>query len=348
MTEENTPLDSAIDQSDTLDNEPNKAPEVDATLVAAKESVSQLKENINQIIIGQSEVVEQVLIALLANGHLLLEGVPGLGKTMLVRTLAACFGGHFKRIQFTADLMPADVTGHTLYDMKESKFKVRKGPVFTNLLLADEINRSPAKTQAALLEVMQEKQVSIEGESLPLPSPFMVMATQNPIEQEGTYPLPEAELDRFLFKVLMAYPSAKDEFIITQAASSTELHDRLIALEQSPLLSAAQLTELQQRCETITADDAVINYAVNIVRATRSNAGIANGAGPRASIGLIKAARAVALMAGRDFLLPDDVKRVALPVLRHRINITADMEIEGMNADSLLQSLLNTVEAPRA
>ncbi|MGL6162454.1 AAA family ATPase [Microbulbifer sp.] len=304
-----------------------------------------LRNTINRLLIGQEAVVEQVLIALLASGHVLLEGVPGLGKTLLVRSLANCFGGRFRRIQFTPDLMPADVTGHAIYHMGESRFEVRRGPVFTNLLLADEINRAPAKTQAALLEVMQEKQVTIDGEALPTPSPFMVLATQNPIEQEGTYPLPEAELDRFLLKVLIDFPSLEAELKLAAAASSGRIEQQL----QQPvgLLTVEQLQQLQALVPKVAVDQQVLHYSVRLVRATRESAQLRRSAGPRASIGLLQAARAQALIQGREFVLPDDVKAMAIPVMRHRVGLSPDMEIDGETADSVLAQIIDTVEAPR-
>ncbi|MBB3060575.1 AAA family ATPase [Microbulbifer rhizosphaerae] len=312
---------------------------------AAGAQLTLLRNTINRLLIGQEEVVEQVLIALLASGHVLLEGVPGLGKTLLVRALANCFGGHFRRIQFTPDLMPADVTGHAIYHMGESRFEVRRGPVFTNLLLADEINRAPAKTQAALLEVMQEKQVTIDGEALPTPSPFMVLATQNPIEQEGTYPLPEAELDRFLLKVLIDFPSLEAELKLAAAASSGRIEQQL----QQPvgLLTVEQLQQLQALVPKVAVDQQVLHYAVRLVRATRESAQLRRSAGPRASIGLLQAARAQALLQGREFVLPDDVKAMAIPVMRHRVGLSPDMEIDGETADSVLAQIIGTVEAPR-
>ncbi len=318
----------------------------DMSVTKAAAVLSRLKEELQRVVIGQDEVVEQIITALLAGGHVLLEGVPGLGKTLLARSLAKLLGGDFARIQFTPDLMPADITGHTLYDMKEQRFRLRRGPVFTNLLLADEINRAPAKTQSALLEVMQEGQVTIEGRSLQVGHPFMVLATQNPIEQDGTYPLPEAELDRFMFKLFLNYPVPGDEAqMVKQVASSAGQDDYLA--ECKPVLKPAHILALQQRVRDITLDDAVVDYLVKLVTTTRDWMGIQRGAGPRASLCLATAARAKAIMAGRDFVIPDDVKAIALPVLRHRVLLDADQQIAGVSADHLLQELLDKTAAPR-
>ncbi len=316
------------------------------TFAEAGKTLQAVRERINSVLIGQRKVVDQVIIALLSNGHVLVEGVPGLGKTLLVRLLANCFDGQFKRIQFTPDLMPADITGHAMYDMHSGKFRMRRGPVFTNLLLADEINRSPAKTQAALLEVMQEQQVTIEGETLKIPLPFMVLATQNPIEQEGTYPLPEAELDRFLMKVYIDYPAHDDEVNLTRYSQIGEIEKRLDGGAAAPL-SAQGVEDLQKLVRKTTVDDHVVDYAVRLVRATRENVAIIRGAGPRASIGLVRAACAHAMLRGEEFVLPDDIKAMALPVMRHRIILAADTEIEGQTPDMVLGRLLETVEAPR-
>ncbi|MDH5765265.1 MAG: MoxR family ATPase [Gammaproteobacteria bacterium] len=311
------------------------------------QKISELRKTIGEILIGQEKVVDQILIALLANGHVLLEGVPGLGKTLLAKTLAACISGEFKRIQFTPDLMPADITGHTLFNMKEGEFSVRKGPVFTNFLLADEINRSPAKTQAALLEVMQEKQVTIEGEPQKIPKPFMVMATQNPIEQEGTYPLPEAELDRFLMKVFIDFPEYDDEVLLTKIICADKFDDTLTSRKLSAICDTQYIQDVQQSLTRIIVDDELIKYAVRLVRATRQSPAIIQGASPRACIGIIRCSRAYALLNERDFVLPDDIKSVAMPVMRHRISLSADVEIDGLTADDILANILDSVEAPR-
>ncbi len=313
----------------------------------AAELAASMRQNVGRALVGQGDVLDQVLAALLAAGHVLIEGVPGVGKTLLVQALARTFRGKFARIQFTPDLMPADVTGHTLYDPSTRAFTTRRGPVFTNLLLADEINRAPAKTQAALLEVMQEQQVTIEGESHPLAAPFMVLATQNPIEHEGTYALPEAQLDRFLLKIRMAYPPLDEEIAMVSKVTTEQVGERLHVQSVQPLLEPAAVVRLQETAARIRVDERVLDYAVRIARATRSWTGVAMGAGPRGGIALVRTARAAALLAGRDFVTPDDVKRLAAPVLRHRVTPAPELEIEGHTSDSLLAALLEKIEAPR-
>ncbi|HHJ18469.1 MAG TPA: MoxR family ATPase [Gammaproteobacteria bacterium] len=306
-----------------------------------------MRAEISKAIIGQHTVIDEVLIALIAGGHVLIEGVPGLGKTLLVRALAKTFDGHFSRIQFTPDLMPSDVAGHVIYDMKTEKFNLRKGPVFTNLLLADEINRAPAKTQSALLEVMQEHQVTIEGRSLPVPEPYMVLATQNPLEQEGTYPLPEAQLDRFLFKIQIDYPNETEEQQLVQIVTDGEIGDKLAVDAVETLIKPEAVKVLQTIAANLAVDRHVIDYAVQIVRATRDRQGITMGAGPRGGISLIRAARAAAVLDSRHYVTPDDVKRVALPALRHRITLAPEFELEGQSEDMILSRLLDSVTAPR-
>jgi len=326
----------------------NEATAISAVeLDAAASALASIAGEVRRVIVGQSDIIDDALTGLAAGGHVLVEGVPGLGKTLLVKALAKAIGGTFTRIQFTPDLMPTDVTGHTLYDPSSGKFATRKGPVFANFVLADEVNRAPAKTQAALLEVMQEAQVTIEGEAHVLAQPFMVFATQNPIEHEGTYPLPDAQLDRFLLNARIGYPTAEEEVVLTRQVTNNLVGDRLSVDAVSAVIDPPHVARLQALTARLTVDDKVLDYAVRLARATRGNDAVSRGAGPRASIALVRAARARALMARRPFATPDDVKAVAHSVLRHRISLTPEMEIEGRGTDSVIADLLATVEAPR-
>lgn len=347
-TDGEQPVPGAAPAPDASTGPGGAASPVDAEAVRwARERVEAMRAEIGRAVIGQRDVIDEILVAFLAGGHVLVEGVPGLGKTLLVRSLGRCFGGDFARVQFTPDLMPSDVTGHEFFDVASQTFSVRKGPAFTNLLLADEINRSPAKTQAALLEVMQERQITIEGRSLPIEPPFMVLATQNPLEQEGTYPLPESELDRFLMKVLIDYPDEASETRLLAWVTEGRIGDDFRLEEVQQVVDRQDVRRLQRITASLAVDEAIHAYAVRIARATRERVGIAHGAGPRATISLVRAARGRAIFSGAGFVTPDDVKAVAPAVLRHRIALTADLEIEGASSDEIVAALLDDVEAPR-
>ena len=306
-----------------------------------------LEREIGRAVVGQGRVIREVVVALLAAGHVLVEGVPGLGKTLLVRSLAAAVGGRFNRVQFTPDLMPSDISGHIMFDMKSQSFRVRRGPVFCNFLLGDEINRAPAKTQSALLEAMQEQQVTIEGKSFELEQPFLVLATQNPIEQEGTYPLPQAQLDRFLLKVFIDYPELEEEHELVRKVTLNSVGDALDTSSVRQILDPGQVRLLQEHTARIRMDDEILAYAVRIVRSARDWNGVDRGAGPRGGIALLRAARARALLEGNEYVTPDDVKQVAPAVLRHRLKLSADLEIEGYRPDDVLADILANVAAPR-
>ena len=304
-------------------------------------------EALRRVVLGQEAATREVLICLLARGHILLEGVPGIAKTLLVRTLALALDARFVRIQFTPDLMPADITGITLLTGTH-EFAFRPGPVFADLVLADEINRAPAKTQAALLEAMQERTVTVDGKSHPLSPTFTVFATQNPIEFEGTYPLPEAELDRFMVKVQMGYPSAPvEQGILTRYVEGFEA-DRTETYGVTPVIDAEGLERLRQVVDAVRVEPRITGYITSIVRATREAASLTLGASPRAGVALFKAARAAALLEEREFVIPDDVKLLAPAVLRHRVSVAPELELEGVTADQALKAILDKTEAPTA
>jgi MoxR-like ATPase len=306
------------------------------------------RQEIGKVIVGQTELVEGAIVALFAEGSVLIEGVPGLGKTLLVNTLARTFGGTFKRVQFTPDLMPSDLTGHNVYNLAEKKFDFAPGPIFTNLLLADEINRSPPKTQSALLEVMQEHQVTVDGQPYLLGSPFLVLATQNPLEHEGTYPLPEAQVDRFMFKLLVDYPTQQEEnAILGHFVAGRDPRD-LSGFGLKPIMQPEDVAAVQEAVSRVIVEPQLINYITGIVTRSRSWHAVSVGASPRGSINLMLAARTLAACLGRNFVIPDDVKQIAPWVLRHRLLLRPEAEIEGITCDQVVREILESVEVPRS
>jgi MoxR-like ATPase len=317
------------------------------TIESAAEALDEVKREIAKAFIGQEELVNQLLVTLLAGGHILVEGVPGLGKTLLVRAAAAAIGGESRRVQFTPDLMPSDVTGSVILDTASGNFITRKGPVFTHLLIADEINRAPAKTQASLFEAMQEFQVSLDGESHALPRPFMVLATQNPFEHEGTYPLPDAQKDRFLMKALAGYPPVEEEKRMVEQVLAGGTGAELSVTAVRAVMSPGDFRAIQDLASSVRCDPAVVDYAVRLTAATRSSAVLEYGAGPRGSLSLIRCARARALMESRDFIIPDDIKALGVPVLAHRLTLSAEGELEGLTETRLVERIIASVEAPR-
>jgi MoxR-like ATPase len=310
-----------------------------------QQTFERIKQQMARVVVGQQELVDGLLVSVLAKGHVLVEGAPGLGKTLVARTLAVVSGCAFKRIQFTPDLMPSDITGSSVYSRETGQFNFVAGPIFAQLLLADEINRAPAKTQSALLEAMQDHQVTVDGTSRPLPAPFVVVATQNPVESQGTYPLPEAQLDRFLFKLTVDDPPAEVERTIVRNHADGFDPTDLSALQT--MTSPAQLVAMQQFARGIRVDDAVVTYIVELVRRTRDDKAIELGASPRASIALLKAAQVIAASEGRSFVTPDDVKPMVAPVLRHRVMLHPDAQLQGISADERIDEILRGVPVPR-
>jgi len=323
---------------------------------ASRESVAEnsawitpLREEMARVIVGQKHLIDRLLIALLTNGHVLLEGVPGLAKTLALKSLASCLSVRFKRLQFTPDMLPADIVGTMIYNPQDGAFRTKHGPIFSNLILADEINRAPAKVQSALLEAMQERQVTIGDETYPLPAPFLVLATQNPLEQEGTYPLPEAQIDRFMMKVIVDYPTRVEERAILDAMATTEP-----MVVPRTVVSASQILEARHVVNTLFVDDKVRDYIVDIVLATQPpiaaglelNGYVQNGASPRATIALTLAARAMAFLSGRHFVTPQDVKTVAMDVLRHRVSVTYEAEAENVTSKDVVERILNALPVP--
>lgn len=312
-----------------------------------RERFGLMKREIERVLLGQDEIVESTILAILAGGHVLIEGVPGLGKTLLVRTLAHVLGCAFKRIQFTPDLMPSDVTGGNIFNQKEDRFVFHQGPVFTQLLLADEINRAPAKTQSSLLEAMQDLAVTADGVTRPLPEPFFVIATQNPIESQGTYPLPEAQLDRFLMKLHVKHPTQQVERVMLRNIAQGFQPAHLESMQLARVVGAEELVAMRQGLYAVRVDDGILEYITEIVAKSRSHRSIYLGASPRGSIGLLASSRARAASEGRDFVVPDDVKALAQAVLRHRVILHPDAEIEGVSADDCIEEILREAKVPR-
>lgn len=308
-------------------------------------AVLQLQSEIKKVIVGQDDMVRLIMVALLANGHVLIEGVPGVAKTLTARLVAKCLKTGFSRIQFTPDLMPSDVLGTNIFNPGTGQFEFKRGPVFSNIILIDEINRAPAKTQAALFEVMQEQQVTMDGITHIMNNPFMVIATQNPIEQEGTYRLPEAQLDRFLFKIIVPYPNEAQEINILQRFHQFTEDNVLNIVE--PVISDEQVVQLRQLIKHIVVEENLIHFIAKISVATRNDKAVYLGASPRASIALLNAAKAYAALSGRDFVIPDDIIYVAKPVLRHRIILTPEKEMEGTSEDEVIEKIIHSIEVPR-
>lgn len=319
--------------------------ETQESLQELNESVTRIKAEMSKIIVGQSEMIDLLIVSLLADGHVLLEGVPGVAKTLTAKLVARTLSVGFSRIQFTPDLMPSDVLGTSIFNMKSSEFEFKKGPVFSNFVLIDEINRAPAKTQAALFEVMEERQVTMEGTTYVMEPPFLVIATQNPVEQEGTYRLPEAQLDRFMFKVEVGYPSAEEE--LNLLTSFHEQQDRVPIEAVKPVLTVEGLIKLRERVRQVHVEPSVLEYISQIVVQTRGHQGLFLGASPRASLAILSGAKAFAAMQGRTFVTPEDVKYISLPVLRHRVVMTPELEMEGTQIDQLIRDMVNGVEVPR-
>lgn len=314
-------------------------------LKALQEQVEEIKKEMAKVVVGQEQMIELLLVAMLADGHVLLEGVPGIAKTLTAKMLSRLIAADYSRIQFTPDLMPSDVTGTTIFNAAKSKFEFNAGPVFSNIVLIDEINRAPAKTQSALFEVMEEKQVSNDGKTYPMQAPFLVFATQNPLEHEGTYRLPEAQLDRFLFKIVVDYPSVDDELQILKNANQRQGEKEMEGVK--PVIKASKLIEFQKIIQQVHIEDNLLQYIAEIVNKTREHASLYLGASPRASLNILKASKALAAIRGRDFVIPEDIKAVLVPVFIHRIYLTPEKEMEGVTEAQIISNIIKSVSVPR-
>ena len=330
---------------ETLNNNIEENSQERTDLAEFSEKVSQIKREISRVVVGQHEAIDLLLTAILADGHVLIEGVPGVAKTLLARLMSRLIDARFSRIQFTPDLMPSDVLGTTVFNMKSSEFEFHKGPVFSDLVLVDEINRSPAKTQAALFEVMEERQVTIDGSTHRMGSIYTIIATQNPVEQEGTYRLPEAQLDRFLFKIHMGYPSVDEEVDILKRHQDNV---KLTKLEKiKPVLSIDELLKMREKLQSVYVEESLLRYIATIIQQTRTSKAVYLGASPRAAVAMLNASKASALLNGRDFVTPEDIKFVTPSILQHRLILTAEAEMEGYTALKVAQKLIDKVEVPK-
>ena len=341
---ENSTEENSNQEINPVSNLPSTDP-IDSELIQFSNTIMNLKSEIRKVIVGQDKVIDLMLAGLLSSGHVLIEGVPGIAKTLIAKLLAKTLSVDFSRIQFTPDLMPTDVTGTTVYNMQKSEFTFNKGPIFSNFVLIDEINHAPAKTQAALFEVMEERQISVDGTTHLLEFPFFVIATQNPIEQEGTYKLPEAQLDRFIFRIKMEYPSLENEIDILKRFS--EDFSMASIDKVKPVLSAADLAGFKSIIEKIHIKDELIDYIAKISHATRNHGSIFLGASPRASLAILRSSKALAALSGRNFVTPDDIRRVANPVMNHRVILTPEKEMEGITTDDIIAEITQNIEVPR-
>jgi len=352
--EENQPDNINLEKSTPQDITPVTAPEPESEninfrsrldLEGLRQTIENVKHELSSVIVGQHKMIDQLLVAILSNGHVLLEGVPGVAKTITAKLLSKTLTLDFSRIQFTPDLMPSDILGTSVFDLSKSQFTFKKGPIFSNFVLIDEINRAPAKTQAALFEVMEERQITVEGTTHAMEAPFLVIATQNPIEQEGTYRLPEAQLDRFLFKITIDYPKLDEEIAILQRENALQDRAKLDNIKQ--VLSQADIIKYQGMVKQILVEPQLIEYIAKLVTNTRENAFLYLGASPRASIAILNAAKGYAALRGRDFVTPDDIKDSAIPVLRHRVMVAPEREMEGLTSEQIIKQIIDTVEIPR-